>query len=217
MQNTNTCADSIREVCPLFQREGGGAIPTSALQLKVSECSWHTFEKLNGHWHSRLPVAGAYYVNGMFFCAEYDGLYYAVAGWSAPIARMLNNRRMYELRRCAISEDAPENTASRFLSIMSRIIKARQPEICTLISYQDTEVHTGTIYKASGWRATRVSFAEDKNWVKTHPRASSKLQTTAPKVRWEKNIRPATDFKGESRTANNSASMQNAQVELDLL
>ena len=26
------------------------------------------------------------------------------------------------------------------------------PEVPLLISYQDTDVHTGTIYKAAGWR-----------------------------------------------------------------
>lgn len=185
-------ADSARVACPLFQTGDGGSTPTSALQLHVFPCNFLLFERLNQQWHSRLPHVGAYYTNGLFFAAAHDDIYYAVAGWSAPIALTFNGLPYLELRRLAISSDAPKNTASRLLAIMARLIHQARPGICKLISYQDTAVHTGTIYKAAGWHATRISKAEEQNWVKTHPRASSKLQTTSAKVRWERDIQPQT-------------------------
>ena len=49
----------------------------------------------------------------------------------------------------AIASDAPKYTATRMLSIMVKRIKKEFPDIVRLISYQDTEVHKGTIYKAA--------------------------------------------------------------------
>jgi hypothetical protein len=86
----------------------------------------------------------------------------------------------------AIHNSAPKNTASRFLSVMTKMIKNKNPEIFKLISYQDTEVHLGTIYKASGWvAASETNFVSWKN-RKDYNRID---QSTAPKVRWEKQIR----------------------------
>lgn len=181
------CADDARVACPLFQAEYGGSRPTSALQLTVKKCGWHLFEKLTALWHSRLPKAGAYYTNGIFFVAECNNLYYATAGWSEPIAIQLNGKACFELRRFAIAPDAPKNTASRLLSIMVRIIRKERPDIKRLISYQDTEVHAGTIYKAQGWKLARVMPAGEKSWD-THTRPA-KLQSAAPKNRWELALR----------------------------
>ena len=87
----------------------------------------------------------------------------------------------------AVSEDAPKNTASRFLKIMGLIIFKKLPHIYKLISYQDTRVHTGTIYKASGWTPTnKTKFLSWKN-RKDFNRSD---QSKADKIRWEKQIRP---------------------------
>ena len=51
-----------------------------------------------------------------------------------------------------------------------------------MISYQDVEVHEGTIYKASGWVAHDPAKFTD--WS-TSTRKRSKAQSKAPKVRWE--------------------------------
>jgi len=54
-----------------------------------------------------------------------------------------------------------------------------------LISYQDTEVHTGTIYKAANWiPANRTKFA---SWNVSRERNSD--QSTADKIRWEYKIK----------------------------
>lgn len=181
--------DRIRVVQSLFQGMGGGSIPTSPLQLVVDIIPVQLAAGLNELWHSRLPKTVLFNIRGGFtshcFGASFDGRYYAVAIWTPPIAanRMTNGRRLLELRRFAIAPDAPKNTASRVLSVMVRIIRKLHPHIIGLVSYQDTQVHTGTIYKASGWKA-HSTVASLTNWTTT-TRKRNAPQTEAPKIRWE--------------------------------
>lgn len=213
----NICADSVRIACPLFQAEGGGVTPTSALQLNIVTITSSKAAMLNELWHSRMPKIDAYAVCKPCFAALYENRFYAIAMWSLPIAanRIKNGNFCLELRRMAIASDAPQNTASRMLAIMKNYIYKNRPDIIRLLSYQDTGVHSGTIYKASGWSAVRTS--EYVTWGNHSKRPGRIEQSTAPKVRWEYELRPATKAIEESRTANNSASMQNAQVEMNLL
>ena len=184
----NFCGDSITNNAPLFQSEDGGAIPTSPLQLKIRQCNVHLACGLNELWHSRLPRIDWSNVvrNKRYICfvAEYSFINYATAIWSSPIAgnKMKNSDQILELRRMAISKDAPKNTASRMISIMIKIIRKSFAEITTLISYQDTDVHLGTIYKASGWSiAGLTKFA---SW-KSNNRVRGLDQSNASKIKWE--------------------------------
>lgn len=99
--------ESIRVVHPLFQVELGGSTPTSPLQLHVGEISLDMAIRLNELWHSRLPNVVKNNVQRVrhlaCFCAEHDGIYYASAIWTDPIARLLNGRNWLELRRPALS------------------------------------------------------------------------------------------------------------------
>ena len=177
--------DSIRVVHPLFHVEGGGSIPTSPLQLNIGEISLDLAISLNALWHSRLPVVVKSNVqrvrHNICFGAEYAGVFYASAIWTDPIARLLNGRNWLELRRLAISDDAPRNTASRILKIMAMQIVKKWPHIERLVSYQDCDVHSGTIYAASGWTVE----AENKNgsWIR-ESRDRSFPQAPGRKVRW---------------------------------
>lgn len=189
----NSCGDSTRVVHPLFQTEDGGSIPTSPLQLHIGEVSVAKAIDLNALWHSRLPsvIRGNIDRNrhSVCFAAEFDGVFYASAIWSSPVAGDLLTKGEYwlELRRFAIADDAPKNTASRMLSIMCRLIRARFPEIVRLISYQDTEAHAGTIYKAAGW--SRGKVVTDTNWgLRRSPTGRVRNAVIAPgvKVRWER-------------------------------
>lgn len=89
----------------------------------------------------------------------------------------------------AIAPDAPKNLASRFLSIMVKEIRRARPDIIKLISYQDTAVHKGTIYKASGWTLERTT--EFVSWGITGRKGHGKLdyQAPSPKNRWALTIR----------------------------
>jgi len=82
----------------------------------------------------------------------------------------------------AIADDAPKNTASRMIGVMRKIIKKTLPHITLLISYQDTEVHQGTIYKASGWYF--ASKNKGTSWTNNN-RKRNKEQSLSDKVRWE--------------------------------
>jgi len=182
----NTRAEGVRLAHPLFQAEGGGETPTSALQLWFAETDASTAIALNRLWHSRLPVVRkGNVVGGFFFVAEFDGLYFASAIWTNPVARLLPQKTWLELRRMAIAPDAPKNTASRMLGWMTRHIRKRRPQITTLVSYQDKEVHTGTIYRASGWQPVTLADPRSRPWNNT-ARGRNKEQSTAPKQRWEK-------------------------------
>jgi hypothetical protein len=186
LEPMNPRADGVREARSLFQERGSGAIPTSALQLTVDVISFEDSRRLNRLWHSRLPRIGdpaCIMRASLCFAAEFDGLYYAAAIWSHPVNRSLPQDEWLELRRLAVAPDAPKNTASRVLGIMTRFIRKTKPEVCRLISYQDTEVHTGCIYKAAGWTAgASTKFTDWTNAKRTRP----KCQSEADKVRWEK-------------------------------
>lgn len=188
---------------PLFRSGCGGSIPTSALQLTIAKCNVHRAIELNKIWHSRLPnVDWSNVVRAspsVCFVAEYNEVAYATAIWSAPCARLLNGRNWLELRRLAIANDAPKNTATRMLKVMRLMIVRELPQIVNLISYQDTEVHTGTIYKAAGWLPTHKTKVEDIRWGKGG-RARNAIVATGEKIRWEYNLngKNASDVQSHS-------------------
>jgi|DEB0MinimDraft_3_1074331.scaffolds.fasta_scaffold144967_1 hypothetical protein len=185
------CGDSSIAEQTAFQLYDGGAIPTSPLHLVIEQIDVHTACKQNKIWHSRLPeihwsnvVRNKHYV---CYGARYDGYLHAVAIWSSPVAanRMKDGKSSLELRRFAIAPTAPTNTGSRMLSVMVRLIRKKFPDITKLVSYQDTEVHTGTIYKASGWSLATINNGQ--GWT-TSKRSRNKEQSLAPKARWELNV-----------------------------
>lgn len=185
----DTRGDSIRVVHPLFQVEGGGSIPTSPLQLHVGRITVALAVQLNSVWHSRLPQFTSPQGRCVAFGAEYADRWYAVAIWSPPLARMLNYTGRYELRRFAIAPDAPKNTASRVLRIMKKLVPQEIPGTTILISYQDTAVHEGTIYRAAGWKPVRT----DRGGEWSRPalgRHNRPAQADTPKIRWELDLSP---------------------------
>lgn len=183
---TVICAGSVRVAHPLFQEDRGGSIPTSALQLRFERIPLRRAIELNAVWHSRLPRVVfsniIRTVRHVCYGAECGGVYYAVAIWTNPVARLLPQHTWLELRRLAIASDAPKNTASRMLGWMVRDIRAEWSELDTLVSYQDTAVHTGTIYKAAGWNPTTIN--PDGEWSRPN-RFRKAAQSAAPKQRWE--------------------------------
>jgi hypothetical protein len=144
--------------------------------------------RLNEVWHSRFPItdkANLVRVRyGVNFGAEFGGNFYAAAIWTSPIAsnRLKDGMRALELRRLAIAPDAPKNSASRILAVMTRLIKKKGWDLNRFISYQDTEVHQGTIYKAAGWHS--VGEQAFQEWT-TERRQRAASQSKAPKIRWE--------------------------------
>ena len=184
----NKCVDDVVVAYPLFQTERSGSIPTSTLQLHFQEISRDLFRMCNKKWHSRLPLVGS---SGFIVCygAEYEGNIFAVAAWSNPVARLLPQKTWLELRRLAICEDAPKNTASRMIGWMIRDIKARMKYIDKLISYQDLDVHKGTIYLATNWTKAKNYVSRSRGWTRdgwnNRKRKGRTNQAVAPRMRWE--------------------------------
>jgi hypothetical protein len=217
-------AGGVRVAYPLFQAGGGGSTPTSALQLRLCEIALDTARALNQLWHSVLPAfpAPGYFASRrrVCFAAEYDGLWYAVAVWTSPVAanRLRDASGCLELRRLAIAPDAPCNTASRLLGVMARLIRRKFPEVSRLLSYQAVDVHDGTIYRAAGW--TPATLTRFRPWLprkgsrkKKHDGHRGPPQSRSDKVRWEKIILSAAtaDSLDESPPeANPEASVQPA-------
>lgn len=187
---TDVSGDSIRIASPMFPF--GWELPQRASSLVFSRCDKMHAVRLVRAWHSRLPCCQ----DGPWefaFMAEFNGVTYAVALWNTPSARCLPGHWL-ELRRMACSPDSPKNTASRFLGWMVRYFAENAPEREKCISYQDTAVHKGTIYKAAGWTAEHESVARvrdrSKNRVGTGRSYRSNLNgedvDASPKIRWAK-------------------------------
>lgn len=166
------------------------AVPPSAKHLRVSLCSVDHARELIKLWHSRLPRTqpGPWQ---FAFVAEYDGLSYGAALWNNPSARMLPQHWL-ELRRLAVSPDGPHCTCSRMLGEMARYFRREHRERERLISYQDKEVHSGTIYRAAGWHIGYESKPRVRD--RSRPRPSGRMYRWningkdadgAGKVRWE--------------------------------
>ena len=163
----------------------------SPKQLEIIKIKAKRACELNAVWHSRLPyihwsnvVRNTHYA---CYAAVFDGDFFAVGIWSSPVAqnRFRDGKKMLELRRLAINQEAPRYTATYMISKMVQAIKLEFSDINRLISYQDTEVHSGTIYKASNWKIGGES--EGLAWT-TPKRIRNKEQTLAKKIRWEYQI-----------------------------
>lgn len=120
------------------------------------------------------------------YAAECDDLWFAVAIWTGPVNRDLNDGKRYELRRFAIAPCAPRYTASRMLAVMARDITRRRPNIDELISYQLLDTHQGTIYKAAGWEHRHFSRGHGWDASEGGGRIRPKAQNSGDKICWHK-------------------------------
>lgn len=163
-----------------------------ARDLKFSLCDKLHAVRLSRLWHSRLPNTqlGPW---RFAFKASHSGVTYAIALWNNPSARMLPNHWL-EMRRFACGPDAPKNTASRFLSWMVKYFRMNCPEAEKCISYQDTSVHSGSIYKAAGWKTGFITKARVRDRSKLRVGTNRLYRTnmngievdSSEKIRWEK-------------------------------
>jgi len=174
---------------PLFDADEK-VFPQKARQLKVSICSISHARKMNEKWHSRMPETQPSPWQ-FAFSAHYMGITYGVALWHNPSARTLPGHWL-ELRRLAISPDAPHCTATRMLGEMARYFKSNAKDREKLISYQDMEVHKGTIWTAAGWQLTNITKVRERDRSTKRPSgkmyrmdANGKQAQTSAKARWE--------------------------------
>ena len=161
--------------------------PTTPKEMRVLEIGVDEVMRYNEMWHSRLPktdkgnlTRNTYYV---FYGAEFKDHCFASAIWTTPVAnnRLSTEETWLELRRLAIAPDAPKFTATWMISKMTKLVRLKFPKITKLISYQDTEVHKGTIYAAANW--DKLGLTKGTEW-NTGVRKRVSSQSTADKVRW---------------------------------
>jgi hypothetical protein len=162
-------------------------VPKSAKLLNLREVGVNYAMQKNELWHSRLPITSHSNMirnaHKIFYGAEHEDHCFAVAMWTDPVAgnRMNKEHVWLELRRLAIAPDAPKFTATWMLSRMIKHIKKHFPDVTKLVSYQDTEVHKGTIYAAANWKMDVVSKFQE--WS-TDKRSRNNLQSKSDKIRW---------------------------------
>jgi len=187
-------ADGIRILHPLFRNSVGPSVAIRARNITFEPCPKCHAVLLVRAWHSRLPNCQ----QGPWthaFRGHINDKTYVVALWNNPSARCLPGH-WRELRRMACAPDAPRNTPSRFLAWMVNWFKENEPECERVISYQDTEVHSGTIYKAAGWTADAETAARTRDRTKSRTgtnrlyrsNANGAEPDRASKVRWSKVI-----------------------------
>ena len=160
----------------------------SVKEIDVVETRAQIACMLNELWHSRLP--NIHWSNvvrpGRYACYvfKYKEAIIGTGIWSRAVAgnRFKNENEILELRRLALSNVCPKNTATFVLSKMITLIKIKFPFIKRLISYQDTDVHHGTIYKAGNWK--KVCDVPFINWDNKY-RKRNKIQSNSKKIRWE--------------------------------
>jgi len=176
-------ADSSVAELPLFQGEDGGAIPTSALQLKFRSITSQTMNDVvvkNHYAHRAVPSSWS------FGCFN-DGELMGVISFGKPASPHLcrgicgeeNAGRVYELNRLWLDDKCPKNSESRFISWSIRELSKIRPHLI-LVSYADTGAnHNGAIYAATNWIYTGLSdkrSSGDKVVGNKHSRHSSTLE-----------------------------------------
>ena len=175
---------------PLFHGDAEYEPPKSARDLECTEIDMRLAAELNRTWHSMLPRTDL----GNLLCGNMSAAYgfayrdrwYGVAIYSQPIVRALCDGKTIELRRLAICNEAPKNTATRFMAETRKLVRVKYPHLRKVISYQAVDVHHGTIYKAGNWREVgKIVDARPQRLPGSKQRATGPLQTKSRKVRWE--------------------------------
>lgn len=157
--------------------------------LEVIEITPRRFRDGNRRWHRTLPQIGA--INTMRVCygafVRDGGRLVAVAAWSNPVARELDQRKILELRRFAIGPDAPKDSASWMMARMIKGIRKKFQDVAKAISYSDEDEHLGTIYKASNWIA--VVLPRSGGAWNNRGDGKRKAVRLKNKIRWEFKVR----------------------------
>jgi hypothetical protein len=182
----------IEPVDPLFDPHEIGTIPKPR-EMTLTVGTLARVRDLNHRWHSRLPDTRMMQASDLVvpYLLTSGAACFGVALWTRPMAanRMVPPVTHYaELRRQAIAPYAPFNSATRFLGLMRKDLRTRYDEICTLISYQDTGSHVGTIYKADNW--TSSDLLKFVAWDNPGAgRSHRPAEHSAPKIRWSYQLR----------------------------
>ena len=70
----------------------------------------------------------------------------------------------YEIKRLAMADECPKNSESRFIGIAIRLLR-KAFEVKGIITYADSGVHEGIIYRATGFEYKGLTAAKSDFWV----------------------------------------------------
>ena len=156
-------AGGVTAARPVFQRAGGGASPTPALQsLQVRPIPIRSAKAILvcEHYLHSMP-GGTQLAFGVFLESRLLGALTLGAG-PANAHRLVDGaspRDCLTLSRLWLSESLPKNSESRVLGVVVRSL-TKHTNLKFLISYADpAQGHVGTIYQAAGWLYTGLSQA----------------------------------------------------------
>lgn len=155
--------------------------------LTLADCrvartrSYTLVSDLIARWHSTLPNAPAV-CQVMFVASGPNHTPIAVAMWNHPTATHEDQEHTLELQRQAHGPHAPRNLGTWFLARQRRWIRHNMPHVTRLISYQDADVHRGTLYAADNWT---VAGTNDRLTPWTH-RPGRSCSAIKNRVKWER-------------------------------
>jgi hypothetical protein len=163
------CADSSMVELPLFPEDDGGSSPTSALHLFFRQIDPQLAAVAYNRWHYLGDVSFLSTVN---FGAYYQNVLEGAISYGAPNATELDGcfdrftqEGWWEIKRLAMSEKCPKNSESRFIGKTIRMLR-KITTVKGIITYADDGVgHTGTIYRASGFKACGLTAAKKDFYV----------------------------------------------------
>ena len=154
----------------LFQIEDGGAVPTSPLQMQIRMINNLTAKNAYKKWHY---LKDQDFIGMYNFGAYYDGLLGGAISFGPPSAEETiqglfghkDQNGYFEIKRLAMNDNWPKNSESRFISVSLKLLN-KMTEVKGIITYADTSVgHTGTIYKATGFKYKGLTSPKKDYWV----------------------------------------------------
>ena len=156
-------AGGVADAQPAVQREGGGAIPTSALHdMSVRPIDFVAAKRLlvKEHYLHSLP-GGTKLAFGVFLNHRLLGVVtFGVGPYNAH--RLVLDAEPSDcliLSRLWLFDDLPRNSESRVLGVVMRSLR-HNTSVKFVVTYADPlENHAGTIYQATGWTYTGLSGA----------------------------------------------------------
>jgi hypothetical protein len=111
-----------------------------------------------------------------------------VAIWTNPSSPKLPQLTWVMLKRWAIADDAPKNSASRMDMWMFKDLRRRFPKAVMAVSYSDPDTHDGGIYRACNWVEGETTIRRGQQW-KNRTRHHADNETCSRVTRWTKRIR----------------------------
>jgi hypothetical protein len=106
--------------------------------------------------------------------------------WGRPAARAYEPFQVLELTRMYLDDICPRNSESRCIGMATKLIRKLFPEVHTLLSYSDpAHGHTGTIYRAAGWK--QAGETQGKAWTNWKGVQRNNV-SISKKARWMKEL-----------------------------